>query len=79
MRRNFLKSAAAAGIGLAGASALAQQQAAAPTSHPPAGSRSCGNGMRDRATARPLPASRARAFRLLDPMSMPISIFVFMS
>ena len=31
MRRNFLKSAAAAGIGLAGASAFAQQQAAAPT------------------------------------------------
>ena len=30
MRRNFLKSAAAAGIGLAGASAFAQQQAAAP-------------------------------------------------
>ncbi len=32
-----------------------------------------------RAMERPLPASRARAFRLLDPMSMPISMFGFMS
>ena len=42
MRRNFLKSAAAAGIGLAGASALAQQQAAAPAA---------GAGLRGNASA----------------------------
>jgi ribose transport system substrate-binding protein len=40
MRRDFLKSAAAAGIGLAGASALAQQAAA------PAAAGAAGTGLR---------------------------------